>query len=183
MALVKVSQSSQEFETSFVVLLLMRYRTIVSSLLCAGFFLSSSQALTGDWLAVQAIPPGSCISVKIQGITVRCFFFNATDTELFCEEHRLTRSPSGGAVVHNFDLNRQSIRQIRLEHPIKSAFLGAVIGTVIGAGIGAALANGPKPDPEAQVYDPLYLGIISGIVGGKIMHHISIPHGKVVYRR
>jgi len=180
---VKVSPSSEEFETRLVPLLPMRYRPIVFSLLAAGSFLSSSQAQTGDWLAVQAIPPGSYISVKSQRYTVRCFFLTATDTQLLCEEHSLRKYPSGDPVVSDVNLDRQGISQVRLEHPTRSAFLGAVICTAIGAGIASALANGPKPDPEAQVYYPIFFGIVSGYIGGKITGRISILHGKVVYRR
>ena len=141
----------------------MRYRPIVFALLAAGSSLSSSQAQTGDWLAVQAIPPGSYISVKTQRYSVRCFFLTATDTQLLCDEHSLRKYPSGDPVVSDVNLDRQGISQVRLEHPTRSAFLGAVICSAIGAGIASALANGPKPDPEAQVYYPIFLGLSQDI--------------------
>ena len=162
----------------------MRRRSAFGSLLCLGLLASSSQAQTGDCQAVKDIPPGSYISVKIQRHKVRCFFSNATDTELFCLEQSLRKVyPSREPVVHNYDLDRQSIHQVRPEHPVKSAFLGAAIGTGIGIGVGAVLANGPKPDPEARVYYPMFFGITSGFVSAKIMGHISVLHGKVVYER
>ena len=181
-ALVKVSQSSEEFETRLVPLLPMRYRPIVFSLLAAGSFLSSSQAQTGDWLAVQAIPPGSYISVKSQRYTVRCFFLTATDTQLLCEEHSLRKYPSGDPVVSDVNLDRQGISQVRLEHPTRSAFLGAVICTAIGAGIASALANGPKRTRKLRCTIQSFLGLSQDISEARFTGRISILHGKVVYR-
>ena len=91
---------------------------------------------------------------------------------MFCEE-----ADAGG-----ISFTRQNILQVRLEHPVKSAFLGAVVGAGTGTAMGAALANGRNPDPEAQVYYPLFLGIVSGVFVAKIVGHRSVLHGKVVYR-
>lgn len=145
----------------------MRYRSVACSLLSALLFLSKCQAQTGDWQAVQAIPPDSLISVKTQFGTRRCAFQIAGDTELYCD--------SG-------TFHRQSIRRVRLEQPNASAVLGAAIGTGIGIGVGVATTRVSR-DAETRVYGPAALGILGGIVLGIIMHRIPVVHGKVVYQR
>lgn len=153
----------------------MRKRQVVSSLLSAGLLLASSQAQTGDWQAVQDIPPGSEISVKTQSGSARCVFENATDTELRCER-RLGKSP------RSVTFDRQGIRRVRLERPGANAALGPVIGTGIGGAVGVAVTKDSK-DAETRVYAPLLLGILGGVVSGIIMKKFSPVHGKVVYRQ
>ena len=145
----------------------MRYRSVTCSLLSAFFFISNCQAQTGDWQAVQAIPPGFLISVKTQFGSKRCTFQVAGDTELYCD----------AGTFH-----RQSIRRVRLEHPNASAVLGAAIGTGFGVGIGVATTRRSR-DAETRVYGPASLGILGGIVLGMIMHSIPVVHGKIVYQR
>jgi len=145
----------------------MRYRSVMCSLLTASLFLSNCQAQTGDWRAVQDIPPGSLISVKTQFGTTRCAFQIAGDAELYCD--------SG-------TFHRQSIRRIRLEHLNASAVLGAAIGTGIGIGVGVATTRVSR-DAETRVYGPAALGILGGIVLGVILHRIPMVHGKAVYQR
>lgn len=145
----------------------MAYRSVTGFLLSAFLFLSNCQAQTGDWQAVQDIPPGSLISVKTQFGTTRCAFQVAGDAELYCD----------AGTFH-----RQSIRRVRLERPNVSAALGAVIGAGIGVGVGVAATNNSR-DAETRVYDPAGLAILGGIVCGVIMHRIPVVHGKVVYQR
>jgi len=145
----------------------MRYRRVTYWIVSAILFLLNCQAQTGDWQAVQDIPPGSLISVKTQFGSKRCAFQIAGDTELYCD-------------VVTF--HRQSIRRVRLEHPNASAVLGAVVGTGIGIGVGVAVTNNSR-DAETRVYDPAAYGILGGIVLGMIMHRIPVVHGKVVYQR
>jgi hypothetical protein len=149
----------------------MRYRSVICSFLSAGLLHSSSQAQTGDWQAVKKILPGSRIFVKSYPQSARCEFENATETELFCERSNL-----------RIDFHRQNIRQVRLEHPNRSAVLGAVIGTGIGAGVGVAATKDSK-DAETRVYDPILLGIVMGVILSVIMSRVSPLHGKVVYQR
>jgi hypothetical protein len=146
---------------------------MISVVLCVGLFLSTGQAQTGDWQAVQAIPPGSQISVKTQSGSARCVFENATDTELHCDRQV-------GRYLRSITFSRQSIRQVRLEHPVASGVAGAVVGTGIGVGTGLALTQHSRD--EMRAYAPFYLGIGCGVLFAAIMSKISPIHGKVVYR-
>ena len=149
----------------------MRFRSVICSLLAAGLLISSSQAQTGDWQAVQDIPVGSYISVKSYPRSARCFFVNATDWELFCEQRGL-----------RIDFHRQNIRQVRLEHPNKNALLGVLIGTGLGAGVAAAVTRNSN-DAETRVADPIIFGILGAVVSGVLMHRISPVPGNIVYRK
>ena len=154
----------------------MRLRSMISVLLSTVFLLSSSQAQTGDWQAVEAIPSGSDISIKNQDRRIKCTLELVNDNELFCVERR----PLVGAPVLRF--YREGIREVRLEHPGRSAFLGAVIGTGVGAATGYAWLRNSS-DAETRVYTPIGMAILFAVPMGMIMGRISIPHGKVVYRR
>jgi hypothetical protein len=149
----------------------MRGRSIVCLLLSVGVFVSSSHAQTGDWQAVKDIPLGSYIVVKSVPTSTGCYFVNATDTELFCDQRGL-----------RIDFHRQNIRQVRLDHPQKSLAVGTLVG--IGAGIGIGVAVGIKSnDAETKVYAPIAFGALFGAVSGLIMGKLVVVHGKVVYRR
>jgi hypothetical protein len=104
----------------------MPLRPAISCFLSAGFIVSTWQAQTGDWQAVQDIPSGTYISIKNRHYRVKCIFGTATETELFCERRDL----AGNDARIRFD--RQTIRQIRLEHPAESGALGLIIGTGLG---------------------------------------------------
>jgi hypothetical protein len=153
----------------------MRWRRMIAVLLSVAFLLSNSQAQTGDWQAVEAIPWGSDISVKDEHRSVKCVLERVSDHTLFCVGAR-RHTP----IYVEFD--RQSIRQVRLEHPGRGVALGTLIGIGAGAGIGYASSRNSN-DAETRVYGPIGLAIVGGIVGGLIMGKIAIPHGKVVYRR
>jgi hypothetical protein len=172
----KCHKATDEFSSALIQSPFMRRRQVISSLLSAGLLLASSQAQTGDWQAVQDIPPGSEISVKTESGSARCVFENATDTELRCER-RL------GTSLRSVTFDRQAIRRVvRLEHPGANAALGAAIGTGIGGAVGVAVTKDSK-DAETRVYAPLLLGILGGIVSGVIMKVFSPVYRRVVYRQ
>jgi hypothetical protein len=165
-ALEEVSQTADGFASQIVVLAPMRCRRIISSALSIAFFLSSAHSQTADWQVVQDLPPGSYISVKTESHRFKCAFEHASDAELFCEGQRV---------------DRERIREIRLEHRIASRVLGAVVGTAIGIGAGAAL-TAQSDDPETRLFIP-YLAVGGGILFAILMGRISPLHGKVLYRR
>jgi hypothetical protein len=165
-ALEEVSQTAAGFESQIVTLAPMRYRRIISSALSIAFLLSSAHCQTGDWQVVQDLPSGSYISVKTKFHSFKCTFEHASDAELFCEEQRV---------------DRERIREIRLEHRIASRVLGAVVGTAVGVGAGAAWTT-HSDDPETRLFIP-YLAIGGGILFAILMGRISPLHGKVLYRR
>src|SRR6266849_2589552 len=111
----------------------MRQSRITDSLFTCFILVSVSiaQAQAGDWRAVESVPFGSAITVKV-GHRVRCTFLRATDDELFCE--RFPRGVWYGPSEIKF--KRQAIQQVRLEH---SDGVNTAVGAAIGGGVGAAL--------------------------------------------
>ena len=174
--LLKLSQSIPRVAIGTVGSSSMQSRRIISVLLTLLFLLSSSRAQTGDWQAVEAIPSGSAISIKNEDRRIKCTLERVTDDELLCVERR----PLLGAPVLRF--YRDGIREVRLDHPGRSAFFGVVIGTGAGAAIGYATSRNSN-DAETRVYTPIGMAILLGSVLGGIMGGLAIPHGKVVYRR
>ena len=154
----------------------MRWRRMIAVLLSVAFLLSNSQAQTGDWQAVEAIPSGSAIFIKNEDRKIKCTLERVTDDELFCVERR----PLLGAPV--LRLYRDGIREVRLDHPGRSAFFGAIIGTGAGTAVGYASSRSSN-DAETRVYTPIGIAILFGTALGLIMGRLAIPHGKVVYRR
>ena len=148
---------------------------MISVLLCILVFLSSSQAQTDDWQAVEAIPVGSAISVKDEHSGLKCVLERVSDKTLFCVLARRY-------VPIYVEFDRQRIRQVRLEHSGRNVALGTLIGIGAGAGIGYASSRNSN-DAETRVYGPIGLAILGGLVGGLIMGKFPILHGKVVYRR
>jgi hypothetical protein len=137
--------------------------------------MSSAQAQTADWRAVEGLPPGAPISVRDRNPRVRCIFRGATSNELVCEQHLRYRSFDLGPYQIRFD--RQSIREVRLERPGDSALAGAVIGGGIGAAIGASIA------PRARGTAALFVGGIGALLGGHVGTETSIVRGPIIYKR
>jgi hypothetical protein len=153
----------------------MQWRSIPSVVASVFLLLSNSPALPGDWQAVEAIPVGSAISVKDEHRSVKCVLKRVSDKTLFCVLARRY-------VPIDVEFDRQSIRQVRLEHPGRNVALGTLIGFGAGAGIGYASSRNSN-DAETRVYGPIGMAILGGLVGGLIMGRFAISHGKVVYRR
>jgi len=117
------------------------------------------------------IPVGTYISVKSFPINAGCMFVNATETELFCQNRGL-----------RVNFHRANIRQIRVERPTHSPFLGVLVGMAAGTAIGVAATHGSN-DAETKVYGPAGLAIVGGFIGGALMSGLIVRHGKVVYRK
>ncbi len=144
---------------------------IVSLLLAIPLLASAAWAQKADWRAVQHLPAGTRLKIKLKhGRTFgHCDFLGATDDALICDYR-------GSLQQVQPHYSRDNIKAVYLVHNARAIGLG--IGAVAGATIGAASATGPWINHE-------FLGVIgAGIVGGLgyFLGSVFDPffHGKAV---
>lgn len=135
--------------------------------------LPTCQAQTGSWADVESLSQGTSISVQTIHRS-QCRFLSATEDSLSCEQelalHRVAR-------VVTFE--RNSIQQVRLEHPAASALVGGAVGAGAGAGLGSIGGNNSYTPGARKALGGVILGGFGAWIGGET----HIVHGKVIYRR
>ena len=146
--------------------------TIVSVLLTITLVyspLALAQQPTGssDWSAVQAVPPGDALIVKLKdGRSVEGTLSSVTDSEL-----SLTRNNKNEA------FGRDGIFQVygrkRKAEKGKYAAIGAGIGAGAGLGIGLAKNSPPIDDGEIYPVGGTMLGAGIGAVGGFLFGQVK----------
>ena len=122
--------------------------------------LAQQPASSSDWSAVQAVPPGDALIVKLKdGRSVEGKLNNVTESEL-----SLTRNNK------NQTFGRDRIFQVhgrkRKAEKGKYAAIGAGIGACAGLGIGLAKNSPPVDDGEIYPIVGTILGAGVGAVGG-----------------
>jgi hypothetical protein len=135
---------------------------------------SLAAAQTGDWDAVESLPPETKIHVTLKHGRVfgHCRFQQASDDQLTCRIRRAL--PTFGTPFPSIELvyGRDEIRAIYLAHN------GAAIGAAVGAGSGAII--GTARDPVLGLNrggTALVMGV--GMAIGAILDPFF--HGKAVY--
>jgi len=149
----------------------MRITRIASLYLAALFLTSSAIAQTGDWQAVQNLPGGTPLKVKLKhGHTFgHCEFMGATDDMLRCE--------FPGLRYRSAHYRRSNIKGIYLVHNARA--IGFGVGAVSGVIIGAAATPGPAAGRELfAVIDGTLLGGVGFFIGSAVDPFF---HGKAVY--
>lgn len=134
-------------------------------------------AQTDDWQAVQRIPPGSSISIKVLNHRGRheCELLTVTYADLSCDLQR-------GMFERRLNFLRAEIGEVRLEYPERHHMIpGAIIGGALGTAIELLLAGGSS-DPETQRVAPVLAALVGVSFGGGVGRAIH-QHGPVVYRR
>ncbi len=145
-------------------------RTLFALLLA--FASCSASAQAGRWDAVMNLNPGTAVSV-VRGHRYHCVMMSATEEQLVCEPfgpHLFLRDA--------FVFNRTEIREVRFEHPVGSAFVGAVIGTAVGVALGAGGGSGSLTRGGTEFAGGVFFGFIGGFIG----HIFHLVHGSVLYR-
>jgi hypothetical protein len=144
----------------------------ISFLLAIPLLASAARAQTGDWRAVQRLPGGTRLKIKlIHGHSFgHCDFLGATDDALTCDY---------GGLFWNArpQYSRANIKAVYLVHDARA--IGFGIGAGSGAIIGAATTHGPLVSRELfAVFDAGILGGL-GYVFGTVLDPFF--HGKAVY--
>jgi len=154
----------------------MRHLRIVSLILVFNLFAASTQAQTGSWQAVMALPSGAYINVRTE-YDFQCVFRRATDDELICVRVApmpISRSSS------EMRINRPSVREVRFDHmnhgnPLIGAAIGGTLGAVAGARSGGTASQ--------RVAGATLAGGLFALIGAGIAWMVPIFHRKIIYRR
>jgi hypothetical protein len=144
----------------------------ISFLLAIPLLASAARAQKGDWRAVQHLPGGTRLKIKLRhGRSFgHCNFLGATEETLTCDY---------GGLLWDFrpQYSRDNIRAVYLVHNARA--IGFGIGAGSGAVIGAATTPGPLANRE------LFAVIDAGILGGLgyFFGTVLDPffHGRIVY--
>jgi len=148
-----------------------RTRTL-SFLLVVPLLASAARARDGDWRAVQHLPAGTTLKIKLKhGRNFgHCDFLGATDDALTCDFAGFLQD------VHP-QYSRDNIKAVYLVHNARA--IGFGIGAGAGAVIGAAATHGPLVNHE--LFAVLDAGILGGV--GYFLGMVFDPffHGKAVY--
>ena len=133
---------------------------------------SAARAQNGDWRAVQHLPAGTTLKIKLKhGRNFgHCDFLGATDDALTCDFAGFLQD------VHP-QYSRDNIKAVYLVHNARA--IGFGIGAGAGAVIGAAATHGPLVNHE--LFAVLDAGILGGM--GYFFGMVLDPffHGKAVY--
>ena len=135
--------------------------------------LPKCQAQTGSWQAVEALPASTPITIRASH-KVRCIFLNATDDSISCEQEL---SALRWARTLTFD--RNTVQQVRIEHPTASMFAGTAIGAGAGLAVGATTNSTTFTRGATEV---IAVGIF-GALGGFVGHETHIIPGKTIYQK
>jgi hypothetical protein len=118
-----------------------------------------------NWLRVQALAPGTTITIQSAAHKTRCRFLSATPEALTCAR--------GSNAPQTFD--RPAVSLVQQSNRAKSTLLGLGIGTAGGAVFGAAVGRSNSFVPRGAA--ALDLGAVGAIVGttigaaGNFAHH------------
>jgi hypothetical protein len=144
----------------------------ISFLLAIPLLHSAAWPQTGDWRAVQHLPGGTRLKIKLRhGHTFgHCDFLGATDDALTCDYGGLLWDARP-------QYSRDNIKAVYLVHNARA--IGFGIGAGSGAVIGAATTHGPLVNRELfAVFDAGILGGL-GYAFGVVLDPFF--HGKAVY--
>jgi hypothetical protein len=135
-------------------------------------FTSGASAQSGDWRAVQDLPAGTRLKIKLKhGRTFgHCDFAGASDDTLRCDYP--------GPRYISAQYRRDNIKAVYLTH--NARLIGFGIGAASGVIIGAAATPGPAAGRELfAVIDGTVLGGVGYFFGT-----VADPffHGKAIYR-
>lgn len=130
-------------------------------------------AQKGNWQAVESLAPGTSISIQARH-RVHCNFLGADNNSISCEQNL-----SALRVSHEFAFDRTEVRQVRVEHPAASMFLGAAIGAGAGVGYGSTGGSGSLTKGGTELVGGALFGFLGGVVGRET--HI-IP-GTIIYQK
>jgi len=145
---------------------------MVSFLLTIPLLVAASRAQKADWRAVQHLPAGTRLKIKLKhGHTFgHCDFLGATDDALTCDYAGLLQ-----------DLQprypRDNIKAVYLVHNARA--IGFGIGAGAGTILGASVAHGSLVNHE--LFAVINAGILGGV--GYCFGTVLDPffHGKAVY--
>jgi hypothetical protein len=130
-------------------------------------------AQKGNWQSVESLAPGTSISIQARH-RFHCKFLTASDDAISCEQ-----SLSALRVSREFAFDRTEIKQVRVEHPTASMFLGAAIGAGAGVGYGSTGGSGTLTKAGTEFVGGALFGFLGGVVGRET--HI-IP-GTIIYQK
>lgn len=148
-----------------------------------------STSSKGDWRAIEALHPGTPISVKTDSLYLLCYFEHATAEELVCEPLApgFLRTPPPGRYPFphpyprtqaEYVFKRALVQEVRLEHSeAANELIGIGIGGGIGAGAGAARFD------QARAGGALIFGVVGAAIGRAVSRTHPLFHRKVIYRR
>jgi hypothetical protein len=151
----------------------MRKLRVIYLILSVLIPLPKCQAQTGGWQVVEALPATTPITIRARH-TVRCRFRNATDDMISCEQEF---SALRWARTLTFD--RNSVQQVRIDHPTASMFAGAAIGAGVGVAVGATTSSTTFTRGATEVI----AGGIFGAFGGLVGRETRIVPGKTIYQK
>jgi len=145
---------------------------MVSFLLAIPLLASLAQGRKTDWRAVQHLPAGTRLTIKLKhGRTFgHCDFLGATNDTLTCEYGGFQRDVQ-------LQYSRDNIKAVYLVHNARA--IGFGIGAGVGAVIGAAATHGSLVNHE--FFAALDAGILGGL--GYFFGMVLDPffHSKAVY--
>ncbi len=134
-----------------------------------------------DWRVVEALQPGTPISVRSGGRWHRCNFDYADDASLKCwKEGFQQRLTAATMAARSPVFRREDVKTVRLEREMDATPIGAAAGVGLGV-LGGALRG--NSGGYTQSGEMMGLGLIGGVVGGVTGHVFPIGHHTVIYER
>jgi hypothetical protein len=144
----------------------MRGRTTILSALLAITLVYSPLAMaqkaagSSDWGAVQGVPPGDALIVKLKdGRSVSGRLISVTDAELSLSRNKKSETFGRERIFQIYSRKRKAEKG-------KYAAIGAGIGAGSGLGIGLAKNSPPVDDGEIYPIGGAILGAGIGAIGG-----------------
>ena len=143
------------------------HKTILSTLLAITLFFSPAAmaqqpTAPGDWAAVQAVPTGDELIIKLKGgQSERGRLTSVTDTALSITRKNREQTFSRGDISQIYHLRRKAEKA-------KYALIGAGVGAAVGAVAGKAKNSPPIDDGGIYVVLGTSIGAGIGALGGML---------------
>jgi hypothetical protein len=155
------------------------FRGFLAWVMIAAVCQSSVAQTSADWQNVLSLPLGTQIEVKTRsGVKYRGELEHVTSISLIMNSDERAFP---GRTVRTRELQRDEIRELRLQAKTGSLLTGGAIGAGAGVGLGAAL-DAPSKSHEYRGTLMLVFGLLGGLIGVAIAHHNPPVHGQVIYR-
>lgn len=135
-----------------------------------------------DWRDVEALAPGTALSIQLERHKQRCSFDYADEERVACS----TDPPRGLLTRASMQdthrvFRRTEIKRVSVEKPLNGAAIGLAAGAILGVAVGAIRGGGNSGTTRSGA--EVVLGGIGALMGAVIGRRIPMEHGRVIYER
>lgn len=140
---------------------------------------AAQQLTLNDWQRVRALQPRTDVMVS----TVGGESYHGRVLETAAGSMAIESDERGhpGRVSRHRELEKETVREVRILHSGASVLAGGAIGAAVGAGIGLAIDSSQSSHEDGHLITAV-LTLLGGALGAGIGRHLPIVRGKVVYR-